>query len=104
MSGGDLGVTRRHIYAKLTAASALSGLTVVEGIADDDAGDTFVSFEYLPEDRPMTMGTGATYIFTRPRYKVVVVGKNVPFSALTCRSWNDWVNAMAMRTDEARSA
>jgi len=25
-------------------------------------------------------------------------------SALTCRSWNDWVNAMAMRTDEARSA
>ena len=81
-SGGDLGVTRRHIYAKLTAASALSGLTVVEGIADDDAGDTFVSFEYLPEDRPMTMGTGATYIFTRPRYKVVVIGKNVPFSSL----------------------
>ena len=81
-SGGDLGVTRRHIYAKLIAASALSGLTVVEGIADDDIGDTFVSFEYLPEDRPMTMGTGATYLFTRPRYKAVVIGKNVPFSGL----------------------
>lgn len=81
-SGGDLGVTRRHIYSKLTAAAALSGLTIVEGITDDDAPDTFVAFEYLPEDRPMTMGTGATYLFTRPRYKVVVVGKNVPFSAL----------------------
>lgn len=81
-SGLDLGVTAQHLYAKLTAAAALSGLTVYEGIAPDDAADVFVSFEYLAEDRPLTMGTGAIYILSRPRYKVVTTGKDKPYSLL----------------------
>lgn len=81
-SGLDLGVTAQHLYAKLTAASGLSGLSVYEGLAPDDAADVFVSFEYLAEDRPLTLGTGATYILSRPRYKVAVAGKDKPFSLL----------------------
>lgn len=80
--GFDLDVAARHIYAKLTAAGGLAGLSVYEGIAPDDAGDTFVAFEYLQEDRPVTMGTGATYIFSRPRYKVVATGRDVSYSDL----------------------
>lgn len=81
-SGLDLGVTAQHLYAKLTGASGLAGLTVYEGLAPDDAADVFVSFEYLAEDRPLTMGTGASYIFSRPRYKVVATGKDKPYSLL----------------------
>lgn len=81
-SGLDLGVTAQHLYAKLTAASGLSGLAVYEGLAPETAADVFVSFEYLAEDRPVTRGTGAIYIFSRPRYKVAATGKDTPYSAL----------------------
>ena len=80
--GLDLGVCAQHLYAKLTGAAGLSGLTVYEGIAPDDAADTFVSFEYLQEDRPVTMATGAIYIFSRPRYKVVATGEGVDYATL----------------------
>jgi hypothetical protein len=40
--GLDLGVCAQHIYAKLVASAGLTGLTVYEGIAPDDAADTFV--------------------------------------------------------------
>ena len=81
-SGLDLGVSAQHLYAKLTGAAGLAGLSVYEGLAPDDAADVFVSFEYLPEDRPLTLGTGATYILSRPRYKVAAIGKDKPYSLL----------------------
>lgn len=80
--GLDLGVSAQHLYAKLTAAAGLTGLTVYEGIAPDNAADVFVTFEYFQEDRAVTMGTGAIYFMSRPRYKVVAIGKDRPFSAL----------------------
>jgi hypothetical protein len=80
--GLDLGVCAQHIYAKLVASAGLTGLTVYEGIAPDDAADTFVCFEYLQEDRPVTMGTGATYIMSRPRYKVAAIGEGASFATL----------------------
>jgi hypothetical protein len=80
--GLDLGVCAQHLYTKLAAASGLTGLVIYEGIAPDDAADTFVSFEYLQEDRPVTMGTGATYIMSRPRYKVVATGEAASYATL----------------------
>jgi hypothetical protein len=80
--GLDLGVCAAHIYTKLTAAAGLTGLGVYEGIAPDDAADTFVSFEYLQEDRPVTMGVGAIYFMSRPRYKVIATGEDVSYATL----------------------
>lgn len=81
-SGLDLGVCAQHLYAKLGAASGLTGLTVYEGIAPDDAADTFVTFEYLQEGRPLLLGVGAIYIWSRPRFKVVATGKDGDYKSL----------------------
>ena len=100
--GLDLGVVAQHLYAKLTAAAGLTGLTVYEGIAPDTAAETFVTFEHLQEDRPVTMGTGATYIMSRPRYKVVAIGKDRPYSAL--RTYGQAIYAALHNTSSSLAA
>lgn len=82
MAGLDLAVARQHIYNHLTAATALTGLSIVEGLADSETTYPFVQFELLSGVGQLVNGVGATYILGRPRYTVKVVAQDTPFSAL----------------------
>jgi hypothetical protein len=82
MAGLDLAAAAQHIYTKLKAQSALSALTVVEGVASSSTAYPYVRFEYMDGVGRLVMGLGAVYVMGKPQYTVQVIAKDQPYSAL----------------------
>lgn len=82
MAGLDLAVADQHIYTKLRAQVALTGLDIVDSLERPTTPDLYIRFEYLDGVGRLVRGTGSIYIMGKPQYTVRVIAKELPFSAL----------------------